>query len=112
MKTTQITENQQINIWKGHISNMSTEEIERRRLKLSAPPKGDNMFQKYSDEEFAKIAKKHINFSFGSEFPNYKDFLTNKTLMLCVSQSGETADTLEAIEIAQDKKVKICIRLN
>ena len=25
------------------------EEIERRRLKLSAPPKGDNMLQEYSD---------------------------------------------------------------
>jgi len=61
---------------------------------------------------FAKIAKKHINFSFGSEFPNYKDFLTNKTLMLCVSQSGETADTLEAIEIAQEKKVKIASIVN
>ena len=61
---------------------------------------------------FAKISKKHINFSFGSEFPNYKDFLTDKTLMLCVSQSGETADTLEAIEIAKEKKVKIAAVVN
>ncbi len=61
---------------------------------------------------FAKISKKHINFSFGSEFPNYKDFLTEKTLMLCVSQSGETADTLEAIEIAKSKKVKIASIVN
>jgi len=38
MKTTQITENQQINIWKGHISNMSTEEIERRSLLVSMSP--------------------------------------------------------------------------
>jgi len=61
---------------------------------------------------FAKIAKKHINFSFGSEFNNYKDFLTNKTLMLCISQSGETADTLEAIESGKEKDVKVISVVN
>jgi len=61
---------------------------------------------------FAKIAKKHINFSFGSEFPCYQDFLTNKTLLLAVSQSGETADTLEAIEVAKQKGVKIVSVVN
>jgi glucosamine--fructose-6-phosphate aminotransferase (isomerizing) len=61
---------------------------------------------------FSKIAKKHINFTFGSEFPNYKEFLTNKTLMICISQSGETADTLEAIEVAKKKGVKIASIVN
>ncbi len=61
---------------------------------------------------FAEISKKHVNFSFGSEFGNYKDFLTDKTLMICISQSGETADTLEAIEIAKAKGVKIVSIVN
>lgn len=61
---------------------------------------------------FAKIAKKHINFKFGSEFRSQKNFLTNKTLMIAVSQSGETADTLEAIEIAKQKGVKIVAIVN
>ena len=61
---------------------------------------------------FSKIAKKHINFTFGSEFPNYKEFLTNKTLMIAISQSGETADTLEAIEVAKKKGVKIASIVN
>ncbi len=61
---------------------------------------------------FSRIAKKHINFSFGSEFPYHKHFLTNKTLIVCISQSGETADTLEAIEIAQEKKAKIASIVN
>ncbi len=61
---------------------------------------------------FSKIAKKHINFTFGSEFPNYQDFLTNKTLLIAISQSGETADTLEAIEVAQEKGVKIASIVN
>ncbi|MFA5948415.1 MAG: glutamine--fructose-6-phosphate transaminase (isomerizing) [Candidatus Gracilibacteria bacterium] len=61
---------------------------------------------------FAKIAKKHVNFKFGSEFPSQKAFLTNKTLMIVVSQSGETADSLEAIEIAKEKGVKIVSIVN
>lgn len=61
---------------------------------------------------FAKISKKHINFAFGSEFANYKEFLNKNTLMVCVSQSGETADTLEAIEIAKSKGVKIACIVN
>jgi glutamine---fructose-6-phosphate transaminase (isomerizing) len=52
---------------------------------------------------FSKIAKKHINFAFGSEFPNFHHFITSKTLMLVVSQSGETADTLEAMKIVLNK---------
>ncbi|MBD3331082.1 glutamine--fructose-6-phosphate transaminase (isomerizing) [Candidatus Peregrinibacteria bacterium] len=61
---------------------------------------------------FSKIAKKHINFSFGSEFTSHKPFLTNKTLMIAISQSGETADTLEAIEAAKEKGVKIVSIVN
>ena len=61
---------------------------------------------------FAKIAKKHVNFAFGSEFSNHRDFLTNKTLLIAISQSGETADTLEAIEIAKEKGVKIVSIVN
>ncbi len=61
---------------------------------------------------FAKVSKKHVNFRFGSEFPSQKEFLTNKSLMIAVSQSGETADTLEAIEIAKEKGVKIVSIVN
>ena len=61
---------------------------------------------------FSRIAKKHVNFTFGSEFGSYQDFLTDKTLMIAISQSGETADTLEAIEIAKKKGVKIATIVN
>jgi len=61
---------------------------------------------------FAKIAKRHVNFKFGSEFPSQKTFLTNKSLMIAISQSGETADTLEAMEIAKSKGVKIVAIVN
>ncbi|MBI3033579.1 glutamine--fructose-6-phosphate transaminase (isomerizing) [Candidatus Woesearchaeota archaeon] len=61
---------------------------------------------------FAKIAKKHVNYCVASEFPNYISFLTPKTLMIPVSQSGETADVLEAINAAKKRKVRIISLLN
>jgi len=61
---------------------------------------------------FSKIAGKHINFAFASEFTNYHRFLTKGGLMLTVSQSGETADVLEAIEVAKKKEVEVISLLN
>ncbi len=61
---------------------------------------------------YSKIAKKHVNFVIASEFSNYKHFLTDKTLMIIVSQSGETADVLEAIEAAKKENVKVISLVN
>ncbi|HLD97649.1 MAG TPA: glutamine--fructose-6-phosphate transaminase (isomerizing) [Candidatus Nanoarchaeia archaeon] len=61
---------------------------------------------------FSKIAGKHVNSVVASEFGNYQDYLTPKTLMVAVSQSGETADVLDAIETAKSKDVKIISLLN
>ncbi|MCD6109566.1 glutamine--fructose-6-phosphate transaminase (isomerizing) [bacterium] len=61
---------------------------------------------------FAKIAKRHVNVTFGSEFPSLQDFITDRSLVIAVSQSGETADTLEAIEVAKGKKAKVLSIIN
>jgi glucosamine--fructose-6-phosphate aminotransferase (isomerizing) len=61
---------------------------------------------------FSKITNKHVNDVVGSEFPNYHHFLTDKTLLVCISQSGETADTLEAIEVAKKKGCKVVSIVN
>ncbi|MCK5373397.1 MAG: SIS domain-containing protein, partial [Candidatus Aenigmarchaeota archaeon] len=61
---------------------------------------------------FSKIARKHINIVDSSEFPNYEHFLTPQTLMITVSQSGETADVLEAVKVAKKKGVKILSIVN
>lgn len=45
---------------------------------------------------FSRIAGKGISSSLGSEFR--QRHITDKTLLIAISQSGETADTLEAIE--------------
>ncbi len=60
-----------------------------------------------SSYTFAHIAKKHVNVVFASEFMNYENFLTDKTLVIAVSQSGETADLLDAVKVAKKNKCKV-----
>ncbi len=56
---------------------------------------------------FSKIAKKHVNASVGSEFTYHKDFLQDKSLVVALSQSGETIDIISSIKDAKEKKAKI-----
>ncbi|MEK6808020.1 MAG: glutamine--fructose-6-phosphate transaminase (isomerizing), partial [Nanoarchaeota archaeon] len=50
---------------------------------------------------FSKIARKHVNICIASEFPHFKHFLTQDSLIITVSQSGETADVLDAMRAAK-----------
>lgn len=61
---------------------------------------------------FSHIAKRHINFAVGSEFSSLQDFIKDKSLVIAVSQSGETADTLEAIHFAKQKSAKVLSIIN
>jgi glucosamine--fructose-6-phosphate aminotransferase (isomerizing) len=61
---------------------------------------------------FSSIAKKHVNHVVASEFPGYRDFLTKRTLLIMVSQSGETADVLEAVRVAREKGAKVISLVN
>lgn len=61
---------------------------------------------------FSRIANRHVNFAVASEFPNYHHFLTDRSLVVAISQSGETADVLEAIEVAKSKNAKVISLLN
>lgn len=56
---------------------------------------------------FSKIAKKHINFSIGSEFSYLIDFLKPTSLVIPLSQSGETIDVIAAVKKAKEKKAKV-----
>ncbi|PIP32541.1 glutamine--fructose-6-phosphate transaminase (isomerizing) [Candidatus Gottesmanbacteria bacterium CG11_big_fil_rev_8_21_14_0_20_37_11] len=61
---------------------------------------------------FSKIAKRHINYSVGSEFGYLVNYLTNKSLVLALSQSGETIDVIEAIKKAKTKGATIGAMVN
>lgn len=61
---------------------------------------------------FSKVAKRHINSAIGSEFGYQLDFLTDRSLVIALSQSGETMDTLEAVKAAKAKGAKILALVN
>jgi glucosamine--fructose-6-phosphate aminotransferase (isomerizing) len=61
---------------------------------------------------FSSIAKKHVNYAVASEFRDYAGFLTNKTLLIAISQSGETADVLDAVKVAKEKGAKVISLVN
>jgi len=61
---------------------------------------------------FSRVARKHVNFVVSSEFPNYQHFLTDRTLVIAISQSGETADVLEAMSAAKEKGSTIISLVN
>ncbi|MBT4538833.1 glutamine--fructose-6-phosphate transaminase (isomerizing) [Candidatus Woesearchaeota archaeon] len=62
--------------------------------------------------KFSSIAKLHVNVCLASEFPNYQHFIVPETLVIAVSQSGETADLLEAIKVAKIKGAKVLSIVN
>lgn len=56
---------------------------------------------------FSMISKKHVNFSIGSEFKYLQDFITESSLIIPISQSGETIDIVEPVIIAKNKGAEI-----
>lgn len=56
---------------------------------------------------FSKIAKKFSEVIMASEFQYFSDSVNEDTLVIAVSQSGETADVLEGVERAKKKGAKV-----
>ena len=61
---------------------------------------------------FSKLAKKHVNFTIGSEFNYLEDYLTPKSLIIPISQSGESVDVIEPVARAKKKGVKVAALVN
>jgi len=61
---------------------------------------------------FSKIAGKHINWAIGSEFGYQLDFLNSRSVIIPVSQSGETMDILESVKKAKLKHARIVALVN
>ncbi|PJI08234.1 MULTISPECIES: glutamine--fructose-6-phosphate transaminase (isomerizing) [Clostridium] len=59
---------------------------------------------KYAIEKFAKIP---VEVDIASEFRYRDPLIDEKTLMIVISQSGETADTLAAMRLAKDKGARV-----
>ena len=61
---------------------------------------------------FSSLLKKPTGFSVASEFKNFLPALDKKTLLIAVSQSGETIDTIEAVKKAKEKGLKVLSLVN
>jgi glucosamine--fructose-6-phosphate aminotransferase (isomerizing) len=53
-----------------------------------------------------KMARVPVEIDIASEFRYREPIIDSKTLFICISQSGETADTLAAIRLAKEKGAK------
>ncbi len=60
----------------------------------------------------AKVANHRVNWCIGSEFDYEANYLTKKSLVFALSQSGETMDTLEAVRKARNRGAKIVSIVN
>ncbi len=61
---------------------------------------------------FSKIAHKHVNTAPASEFNYLEDFITKKSLIIALSQSGETIDVIEPLNRAREKGGTIASLVN
>lgn len=59
-----------------------------------------SLVAEYVIEEFARIP---VEVEYASEFRYRNPIITNKDVVIAISQSGETADTLAAIKLAKEK---------
>ena len=61
---------------------------------------------------FSRIARRHVNFVVGSEFMYQEHFLTDRSLVIALSQSGETADVIEPVLAAKQRGARIAALVN
>ena len=61
---------------------------------------------------FSRIAGIHVNFVLGSEFKYQEHFLTPDSLVVALSQSGETADIIEGMLAAQRRGARLGALVN
>ncbi|HEU5423299.1 MAG TPA: glutamine--fructose-6-phosphate transaminase (isomerizing), partial [Nitrolancea sp.] len=61
---------------------------------------------------FSRIARRHVNFVVGSEFKYQEHFINERSLVVALSQSGETADVIESVLAAKARGAKIAALVN
>lgn len=61
---------------------------------------------------FSTIAKRHINACVASEFTYQEEFMNDRSLLVALSQSGETMDLIDAVKRAKIHKATIASIVN
>src|SRR3989344_689560 len=61
---------------------------------------------------FSRLAKKHVNFAIGSEFNYLEDYIGKGSLVIPISQSGESVDVIQPVIRAKEKGAKVAAIVN
>jgi glucosamine--fructose-6-phosphate aminotransferase (isomerizing) len=61
---------------------------------------------------FSRIARRHVNFVVGSEFTYHEHFLTDRSLVCALSQSGETIDIIQSVLTSKARGARIAALVN
>ena len=61
---------------------------------------------------FARIAARHVNFAYGSEFTYLEQFITQGSLAIALSQSGETIDIVDSVSAAKERGCTVAALVN
>ena len=61
---------------------------------------------------FSELTGKILNVVLASEVSNFTNLLSKKTLVIAISQSGETYDVLEAVRLAKERKCEVVSLVN
>jgi glucosamine--fructose-6-phosphate aminotransferase (isomerizing) len=87
-----------------HLSDSQLKRIQRLHLVACGTAWHACLVGKFMLEEIAGIP---AEVDYGSEFRYRSPMMDARSLLLMVSQSGETADTLAAVEIARQRKARV-----
>jgi glucosamine--fructose-6-phosphate aminotransferase (isomerizing) len=61
---------------------------------------------------FARVAARHVNFAFGSEFSYLEHFISDRSLAIALSQSGETIDIIDSVNDARQRGCTVAALVN
>lgn len=61
---------------------------------------------------FSSVSNTHVNFSIGSEFNYLEHYLNSKSLVIAISQSGETIDVVQPAQRAKERGAKVAALTN
>ncbi len=87
-----------------HLKASEVKRIERVHLVACGTAWHAALLGKFMLEEIAQIPAEA---DYGSEFRYRSPLIDSRSLLLLISQSGETADTLAAVDMARGKKAKV-----
>ncbi len=102
--TSRITLGKDITLDKITITKEQLENIDKIYIIACGTAYHAGVVGKYVIEKLARVA---VELDIASEFRYRDPILNERTLMIVISQSGETADTLAALRLAKSKKARV-----